>query len=84
MLAVNQKTVSLKEVKASPNPINKDIFVERLSFKVEYNEEGVKTETPIREKINLTKKINETAKILNEDSVQERIRKLEEITGKGE
>ena len=64
-------------------PIN-DIFVEKTETKEEYNEKGQKITTYIKRKINLTKKINETAKLLKIDTLQDKYDKLKEIIEKGE
>lgn len=64
-------------------PIN-DIIVEKTETKEEYNEKGQKITTYIKRKINLTKKINETAKLLKIDTLQDKYEKLKEILEKGE
>lgn len=64
-------------------PIN-DIFVEKTETKEEYNEKGQKITTYIKRKVNLTKKINETAKLLKIDTLQDKYEKLKEILEKGE
>lgn len=64
-------------------PIN-DIFVEKTETKEEYNEDGQKITTYITRKVNLTKKINETAKLLKIDTLQDKYDKLKEILEKGE
>lgn len=62
----------------------KDIYVTKREIKEEYNEKGQKITTYIERKINLTKKINETAKLLKIDTLQEKYDKLKEILEKGE
>lgn len=64
-------------------PIN-DIFVEKQEIKEEYNEKGQKITTYIKKKVNLTKKINESAKLLKIDTLQDKYDKLKEILEKGE
>lgn len=64
-------------------PIN-DIFVTKTETKEEYNEDGQKITSYIKRKINLTRKINETAKILKIDTLQDKYEKLKEILEKGE
>lgn len=64
-------------------PIN-DIYVTKQEIKEEYNEKGQKITTYIERKINLTKKINETAKLLKIDTLQNKYDKLKEILEKGE
>lgn len=64
-------------------PIN-DIFVEKTETKEEYNEEGQKITTLIKRKVNITKKINETAKLLKIDTLQDKYDKLKEILEKGD
>ena len=64
-------------------PIN-DIYVTKQEIKEEYNEKGQKITTYIKKRINLTKKINETAKLLKIDTLQDKYDKLKEILEKGE
>lgn len=64
-------------------PIN-DIYVTKQEIKEEYNEKGQKITTYINRKVNLTKKINETAKLLKIDTLQDKYDKLKEILEKGE
>ena len=62
----------------------KDIYVTKREIKEEYNEKGQKITTYIERKINITKKINETAKLLKIDTLQDKYEKLKEILEKGE
>ena len=64
-------------------PIN-DIFVEKQEIKEEFNEKGQKITTYLKKRVNLTKKINETAKLLKIDTLQDKYDKLKEILEKGE
>lgn len=64
-------------------PIN-DIFVEKQEIKEEYNEKGQKITTYLKKRVNLTKKINESAKLLKIDTLQDKYDKLKEILEKGE
>lgn len=63
---------------------NNDIYVTKTEIKEEYNEAGQKITTFIKRKVNLTKKINETAKLLKIDTLQSKYDKLKEIIEKGE
>lgn len=74
----NEKIEAPKEL-----PIN-DIFVEKQEIKEEYNEKGQKITTYLKKKVNLTKKINESAKLLKIDTLQDKYDKLKEILEKGE
>lgn len=74
----NEKIEEPKEL-----PIN-DIFVEKQEIKEEYNEKGQKITTYLKRKVNLTKKINESAKLLKIDTLQNKYDKLKEILEKGE
>ena len=62
----------------------RDIYITKQEIKEEYNEKGQKITTYIKRKINLTKKINETAKLLKIDTLQDKYDKLKEILEKGE
>ena len=64
-------------------PIN-DIYVTKQEIKEEYNEKGQKITTYINRKVNLTKKINETAKLLKIDTLQDKYNELKEILEEGE
>lgn len=64
-------------------PIN-DIYVTKQEIKEEYNEKGQKITTYIKKQVNLTKKINESAKLLKIDTLQDKYDKLKEIIEKGE
>lgn len=61
-----------------------DIFVTKLEYTEEYDEDGNKITKKHKKKINLTKKINETAKLLKIDTLQDKYNKLKEIIEKGE
>lgn len=74
----NEKIEAPKEL-----PIN-DIFVEKQEIKEEYNEKGQKITTYLKKRVNLTKKINESAKLLKIDTLQDKYDKLKEILEKGE
>ena len=74
----NEKIEAPKEL-----PIN-DIYVEKKEIKEEYNEKGQKITTYLKKKVNLTKKINESAKLLKIDTLKDKYDKLKEILEKGE
>ena len=72
-----------KEIIPENLPIN-DIYITKQEIKEEYNEKGKKITTYLKKRVNLTKKINETAKLLKIDTLQEKYDKLKEILEKGE
>lgn len=61
-----------------------DIFVVKKEIKEEYNEKGQKITTYLKKKVNISKKINESAKLLKIDTLQDKYEKLKEILEKGE
>lgn len=81
---MNYKPLDLKTVKASEEPRSNDIIVKRYSETVDYDKEGRKIVTPKIETFNLTKKVNETAKLIKSDLADERIKLLEEALEKEE
>ena len=67
-----------------PQPKEKkkiDIIVTKYEIKVEYKD-GVKIERRVPTKVNLTKKMNETKKILKAQTAEEKIKELEKIFSK--
>lgn len=82
MIQIQKEKIDLKKVRASEEPHSNDIFVERYSETEEIDENGVKTITPKIQRVNLTRKINETSKIINELNAEERIQILNKtLTG---
>ena len=65
------------------NIVKPDIIVERTYVAEEvFDEEGNKITKYKKQKINLTKKINETKKLLNQATAEEKIAELEKIFAK--
>lgn len=60
-----------------------DIIVERLQYKELENEDGSITIKPTYEKVNLTKKVNETKKMIKVDKASETIAEIEKLCKKG-
>lgn len=56
-----------------------DIIVNKISFKEERDKDGNLTIKRTKKKVNLTKKINETAKLIKKDIATEKIEEIEKI-----
>lgn len=65
--------------KTKNKPIYEDIIVERVYYETEINENNEEVKKRKSEKINLTKKINETAKLVKIDKASEKLKKIEQI-----
>lgn len=74
MLAVMKKAFEKNAIKKDKQ--NKSIFVEKIEYTTEYKDNETIIKKVVKP-INLTKKINETAKTIKIDQAQER---YEEIT----
>ena len=57
----------------------KDIIVTRYETKTEYQEDGTKITKRIPIKINITKKVNETAKLLKQERAEDIIAQVEKL-----
>lgn len=73
----NKKDIYIKE-----EPI-KDIIITKYETKEEYDEEGNRIIKRIERKVNLTRKINETAKLLKIDTLKDKYEKVKEIFERG-
>lgn len=73
----NKKEEYIKE-----EPI-KDIIITKYEIKEDYDEEGNRIIKRIERKVNLTKKINETAKLLKIDTLKDKYEKVKEIFERG-
>ena len=67
--------VNLKETKN----IVKDVIITKYEKKTTYNEEGDMIIKRIPVKVNITKKVNETAKIIKEQTAAEKLADIEKI-----
>lgn len=78
MLAVlkNKPEIEKQQIKGQ----NLDIIVIKKSKETIYNKDGTITIKPKFEKVNITKKINETAKLIKEQQADERVKMIEDIT----
>lgn len=75
---IMNKPLKLTEFEERDYPEEKDIIVDRISTEQNYNENGDLVIKNKKERINLTKKINECAKLINEINTQERLNSIEE------
>ncbi len=71
------KPMTDEEIKELSEP--KDIIVTKHQEQVTYNKDGSKTIKRIPKKINITKKINETAKLIKETTAEQKLKELERI-----
>lgn len=82
MLEVCKKETDQKNYTEIPEP--KDIITSRTIERIEYKNDGSKIIKYEKEYTNITKKVNETAKVLKELTAEDKIKELEEILKKGE
>lgn len=82
MLEICKKETEQRNYTEIPEP--KDIITSRIIEKIEYKNDGTKIVRYEKEYTNITKKVNETAKVLKELSAEDKIKELEEILKKGE
>lgn len=78
MLEVERK----KHYNVQPAPIPKDIIITKYEEKTEYLKDGTKQIKKIKREINITKKINETKKILKNYSAEEKLQEIEKVFSK--
>ena len=69
MLRVNKKPKT-NDFEKIPN---RDIIVSKVSYVTEYDKEGNRVIKKVVKKVNLTKSINETAKVLKTLSAEEKL-----------
>ena len=67
----------LKEV-----PENADIIITKYETKTEYTDDGSKLEKRVPIKVNITKKINETKKLLKTTTAEQKMAEIEKIFSK--
>lgn len=79
--ALKQNQITVKEPKEYKND---DIFVTREREVEEYDKDGNRITKVIKEKYNITRKINECAKIIKTDLAQQKLEELNKILNKGE
>ncbi len=72
-----------KENYVKEEPI-KDIIITKYEIKEDFDEEGNRIIKRIEKKINLNRKINETAKLLKIDTLKDKYEKVKEIFERGE
>ncbi len=71
-----------KEEYIEEEPI-KDIIITKYEIKEDFDEEGNRIIKRIEKKINLTRKINETTKLLKIDTLKDKYEKVKEIFERG-
>ena len=77
---MNKPTIYVKKELPKAQKIQRqDIIVKKLCYKETYNEKSEKIITPYYKEVNLTKKINETAKLIKSYTAQEKMKELERI-----
>lgn len=80
---MEQWTKQARERPRVTNVNDKDIIVSRAIKVTEYTEEGFEIRKTLYSKENITKKVNETAKLLKQETINEKANKIAEIL-KGE
>lgn len=61
----------------------KDIIVTKHQTQIIYNKDGSYTTKRIPKLVNVTKKVNESKKLIKRDAAMEKLKELEEIYTKG-
>ena len=74
--AFENKTPKRKEI---PEYKQKDIIITKYKNETTYNEDGSKTVKRVPVMVNITKKVNETAKLVKEQTATEKLAELEKI-----
>lgn len=77
MIAVLQKK---KNCRKPDNIKYPDIITVKFVEKTVYNEDGSKTVKRIPEKVNITKKVNESKKLIKNYTAEEKMAEIERIT----
>ena len=62
-----------------PQYEEKDIIITKFKKETKYNDDGSETIIRIPVKVNITKKVNETAQIIKEQTATEKLAELEKI-----
>lgn len=73
MLKVNMKPKKIEKV-----PQTKDTIVNKVHYESTYDKDGNKITKRVVEKVNITKKVNETAKILKTMTAEEKIASIQQ------
>ena len=63
-----------------PNEKYPEIITMKFIEKTIYNEDGTKTVKRIGEKVNITKKVNESKKLIKTYSAEEKLQEIERLT----
>lgn len=66
-------------LKERPTTPKHDITVNKVIEKVDYNKDGSRTIKEIIEKINITRQINETAKVVKIENAQQKLEELRKM-----
>lgn len=74
MLRVNMKPVGII---TKPHE-DKDIIIKKVTYTTSYDTEGNEIKKRVITKVNLTKKINETAKVLKTMTAEEKIANIQQ------
>lgn len=77
MIAVLQRKANNKKPSKIKSP---DIITIKYVEKTVYNEDGSKTVMRIGEKVNVTKKVNESKKLIKTYTAEEKMAEIERIT----
>lgn len=75
MLEIERK----KHHNVEPVPAPADIIIHKFEEKTEYLKDGTKQIKKVKKEINLTKKINETKKLLKNYSAEEKLQEIEKV-----
>ena len=77
MIAVLQRKKNCRKLDNKKYP---EIITMKFIEKTIYNEDGTKTVKRIGEKVNITKKVNESKKLIKTYSAEEKLQEIERLT----
>ncbi len=80
MLEVERKPQNLKRITKKNK--NRDIIIKKFEIKTEVNDDGSITTRRIPIKVNITKKVNESKKLIKNYTAEQKIEELERIFSK--
>lgn len=80
MLEVERKPQDLKKITKKNK--NRDIIIKKFEIKTEVNDDGSITTRRIPVNVNITKKVNESKKLIKNYTAEQKIEELERIFSK--
>ena len=79
MLAVTKRPIQNTEKENNPN---NDIIVNKIEYESQYEDDGTEIRKRKIKQVNLSRKINETAKLVKNYTAEEKLAELEKVFSK--